>query len=91
MSKPRIRCPRWTIQLPNPVHQKVMGLAERHSNSVNQFTASAVSEKMPSVMPLDYLNAEAAKGQRRDFDRFMGLVLDVAAVSGSEVHQRRQR
>ena len=41
---------------------------------MNQFIAAAVSEKMASVMNLDYLKLEAAKGSRSDFDRFMNLV-----------------
>ena len=35
-----------TVRLPNSVHQKVRELAEREDISVNQFIASAVSEKM---------------------------------------------
>ena len=71
-----------TVRLPNSVHQKVKELAERDDISVNQFIAAAVSEKMASVMTLDYLKAEAAKGNRSDFDRYMRLVPDVPAVAG---------
>ena len=46
-----------TVRLPNSVHQKVKELAERDEISVNQFIASAVSEKMASVMTLDYLKS----------------------------------
>jgi len=41
-----------------------------------------VSEKMASVMTLDYLKLEAAKGSRIDFDRFMNLVPNAPAVEG---------
>ena len=51
-----------TVRLPNSVHQKVRELAEREEISVNQFIASAVSEKMASVLTIDYLKAESAKG-----------------------------
>jgi len=44
-----------------------------------------VSEKMASVMTLDYLKLEAAKGNRSDFDRFMNLVPNVPAVAGDEL------
>ena len=50
--------------------------------SVNQFIAAAVSEKMASVMTLDYLKLEAAKGDRSDFDRFMNLVPSVPPLAG---------
>lgn len=74
-----------TVRLPNSVHQKVRELAERDDISVNQFIAAAVSEKMASVMTLDYLKAEAAKGNRQDFDRLMSMVPDVSAVAGDEL------
>ena len=74
-----------TVRLPNSVHQKVRELAERDDISVNQFIAAAVSEKMASVMTLDYLKAEAAKDNRQDFDRFLAMVPDVPAVYGDEL------
>ncbi len=66
-----------TVRLPNSVHQQIKTLAERDHISVNQFIASAVAEKMASVMTLDYLRQEAAQGNREDFERFIGLIPDV--------------
>jgi predicted HicB family RNase H-like nuclease len=43
-----------TVRLPNSVHQKVRELAVRDDISVNQFIASAVAEKMASVLTLDF-------------------------------------
>ena len=63
-----------TIRLPNSVHQKIKELAQRDAISVNQFIASAASEKMASVLTLDYLRAEAAKGQRADFEAYLAAV-----------------
>jgi predicted DNA-binding ribbon-helix-helix protein len=74
-----------TIRLPNSVHQKVKELALRDEISVNQFIAAAVSEKMASVMTLDYLKLEAAKGNRSDFDRFMNLVPNAPVMAGDEM------
>ena len=74
-----------TVRLPNSVHQKIRELAERDEISVNQFIASAVSEKMASVLTLDYLKSEAAKGQRSDFDYFLGLVPNAPVVAGDEL------
>ena len=74
-----------TVRLPNSVHQKVKELALRDEISVNQFIASAVSEKMASVMTLDYLKLEAAKGSRSDFDRFMNLVPSAQIAEGDEL------
>ena len=74
-----------TVRLPNPVHQKISELAERDEISVNQFIASAVSEKMASVLTLDYLKSETARGQRSDFDYFLGLAPNAPVMAGDEL------
>lgn len=71
-----------TIRLPNSVHLKIKELAKRDDVSVNQFIASAAAEKMASFMTLDYLKAEAAKGQRSDFERYLASVPDAPAEPG---------
>lgn len=71
-----------TIRLPNSVHQKIKELAARDDVSVNQFIASAASEKMASVLTLDYLKSEAKKGKRSDFEHYLSMVPDVPAQSG---------
>lgn len=73
-----------TIRLPNSVHQKIKELAARDDVSVNQFIASAASEKMASVLTLDFLKAEAAKGKRSDFDHYLSMVPDAPAQAGDE-------
>jgi predicted transcriptional regulator len=73
-----------TVRLPNSVHQKIKELAERDEISVNQFIASAAAEKMASVMTLDYLKAEAAKGKRKDFEKYLSIVADAPALEGDE-------
>jgi predicted transcriptional regulator len=77
-----------TIRLPNSVHQKIKALAARDDVSVNRFIASAASEKMASVLILDFLKAETAKGKRSsDFDHYPGMVrmyLHKRAISGCE-------
>jgi predicted transcriptional regulator len=73
-----------TVRLPNSVHQKVRELAVRDDISVNQFIASAVAEKMASVLTLDFLKQEAAKGSRADFENFLRLVPDTLAQAGDE-------
>jgi predicted transcriptional regulator len=71
-----------TIRLPNSVHQKIKELAKRDDVSVNQFIASAAAEKMASFMTLDYLKAEAAKGERGDFERYLQSVPDAPPAPG---------
>lgn len=71
-----------TIRLPNSVHQKIKELAARDDASVNQFIANAASEKVASVLTLDFLKQEAAKGKRSDFDHCLSLVPDALAQEG---------
>jgi hypothetical protein len=52
-------------------------LALREEISLNRFIASAVAEKMASVLTLDYLNDEAAQGRRADFEQFLSMVSEV--------------
>lgn len=44
-----------TVRIPTSVHHTVKELPARDDISVNQFIASAVAEKIASVMTLDYL------------------------------------
>ena len=73
-----------TIRLPNSVHQKIKELAARDDVSVNQFIASAASEKMASVLTLDFLKSEAAKGKRSDFEHYLSMVPDAPPQAGDE-------
>lgn len=66
-----------TIRLPNSLHAKIRELAARDGVSVNQFIASAAGEKLASMLTVDYLREEAAKGRREDFVRFLAAVPDV--------------
>ncbi|MCX8086625.1 MAG: type II toxin-antitoxin system HicB family antitoxin [Rhodocyclaceae bacterium] len=66
-----------TVRLPNSLHAKVRELAARDDISVNQFIASAVAEKLASMLTLDYLRQEAAKGRREDFERYLSAIPEV--------------
>ena len=51
------------------------------SAAVFCFTPFA-AEKIAPVMTLDYLKAEAAKGKRRDFKKWMKMVSDAPSLKG---------
>ena len=67
-----------TIRIPESLHQNLKALAEREGVSANQFIASAVAEKMASVLTLNYLKSEAAQAKRGDFEAFLDTVPNVA-------------
>jgi hypothetical protein len=72
------------IPTSSKTNHELKKLIERDEISVNQFIASAAAEKMASVMTLDYLKAEAAKGKRKDFEKYLSMVPDVPALEGDE-------
>lgn len=63
-----------TVQLPESLQRSIRTLAEREGWSVDQFIATAASEKMAAMMTLEHLRKEAAAGRREDFDRFLAAV-----------------
>ena len=63
-----------TIRIPESLHQNLKALAQREGVSANQFIASAVAEKMASVLTLNYLKSEAAQAKRGDFEAFLEAV-----------------
>ena len=73
-----------TVRLPNSVHETIKDLAKRDGISVNQFIASAAAEKMASFLTVEHLKREAAKGSRKDFEKFLRAVPSVAPVRGYE-------
>ena len=75
----------YPLKLPNSIKAAAAQLAREEGVSLNQFIAAAVSEKMASVMTLDYLKLEAAKGIRSDFDRYMNLVPNAPIAEGDEL------
>lgn len=60
-----------TIRITESLDQNLKALAEREGVSANQFIASAVAEKMASVLTLNYLKSEAALAKRGDFEAFL--------------------
>jgi uncharacterized protein (DUF1778 family) len=73
-----------TIRLPNSIHESIKVLARKDGVSVNQFIASAATEKMASFQTLEYQRSEAALGKREDFEKFLKLVPDVPAQAGDD-------
>ncbi|MEW5885627.1 MAG: toxin-antitoxin system HicB family antitoxin [Pseudomonadota bacterium] len=71
-----------TVRLPQSVHAKIRELAARDRISVNQFIASAASEKLASMLTLDYLRQQAALGRREHFERYLSAVPDQPELPG---------
>jgi hypothetical protein len=68
-----------SIRLPDSTHQRVKAWAQKDNVSINQFIATAVSEKLAALSTLDYLQERAALGSREKFLAALSRVPDVAA------------
>lgn len=70
-----------TVRLPESLHEKIKELAQEEGISINQFLVVAAAEKMSALMTEDYLQSEANKGNKKDFDNFLSKVPDVEPAS----------
>lgn len=74
-----------TLQIPEGVLLAIKESATEAGVSVDQFLSSAASEKLASWKGLDWLREEAAKGNRSDFERFLGAVPKNTPTPGDEL------
>lgn len=63
-----------TFDLPESVKKNIEELAAREGFSVEQFLASAASEKLAVMVTMDYLRREASAGRREDFEKYLASV-----------------
>jgi len=63
-----------TVELPKSLHMKITELSETEGISANQFLVLAAAEKMSAILTEKYLEDEARKGRREDFEKVMKAV-----------------
>jgi predicted transcriptional regulator len=73
-----------TLELPDHLHQSLSQLALRHGLSVQQLLVSAAAEKASALDAGSFLQAEAARGRREDFDAYLRTVPEVPPQRGDE-------
>jgi hypothetical protein len=66
-----------SIRLPDSTHQRVKEWSQRDNVSINQFIATAVSEKLAALTTLDYLEQRAARASKEQFLQALARVPDV--------------
>jgi hypothetical protein len=74
-----------TVRLPESLRRRVESLAAREGFTVEQFIASATSEKLAVWMSLDPLREEAARGQPDDLHKFLAAVPDSDPAPSDQV------
>ncbi|HLF98677.1 MAG TPA: DUF6290 family protein [Methylococcaceae bacterium] len=63
-----------SVRLPDSLHEIARKVAEEDHISLNQFIASAVSEKVAALTAEKYLEARANRSSRRRFDEALAKV-----------------
>ena len=66
-----------TVRLPKSLHEGIKQLSKTEGISINQFLVTAASEKMSALLTQNYLEQEAIKGKRENFDRVLKAVPNV--------------
>jgi len=65
-----------SVRLPESVHRKLKEMAEKEGVSMNQLISLAVSEKLSSLLTVDYLNDRANQADLSDFKKLLDKVPD---------------
>jgi predicted transcriptional regulator len=66
-----------SVRFPDSLHKNLKQLAQKEGVSMNQLINLAVSEKMSSLLTVDYLKKRAERGSREDFEDIMSKVPDI--------------
>lgn len=63
-----------TVNIPTSLHIKIKELSRSEGISANQFLVLAAAEKMSAMLTESYLEKEARKGKREDFEKVLNAV-----------------
>lgn len=63
-----------SLRLPESLHRQARELAKQEGISINQLVTNALAEKMSALLTGEYLEARAARGDRKKFDRALKTI-----------------
>lgn len=66
-----------SLRLPDSVHKKIREFAKQEGISINQFIASAVSEKISAFATLEYLKQRANRANEKKYKLAVSNIPDV--------------
>jgi hypothetical protein len=75
------------LRLPNSIHRYVRDVAKREGVSINQFIASAVSEKISAIMTEEYLEQRGKRAREGDLRRVLDTVPSRKPLPGDEINK----
>ena len=65
-----------SIRLPESLHKRLKEMAQKEGVSMNQFITLAVSEKVSTLMTVDYLKERGRRGDREIYKKLLEKVPD---------------
>ena len=65
-----------SVRLPESLHKRLKEMADKEGVSMNQLITLAVSEKVSTLLTVDYLKERAKKGDRNTFEELLEKVPD---------------
>lgn len=74
-----------TVKIPSSLRQKIEELGAEEGFSLEQFIASAASEKLSVMLQSDFLEQEAKLGSREAFEKVLAAVPDVPPIHPDDV------
>lgn len=73
-----------SLRLPNSLHRHIKEIAQQEGVSINQFIASAVSEKISAIMTEEYLEQRAKRADNKKFTEILDKVPNRPPIPGDE-------
>ncbi len=65
-----------SVRLPESLYKRLKEMADKEGVSMNQFITLAVSEKVSSLLTVDYLKERAKCGDQKTFEELLEKVPD---------------
>lgn len=66
-----------SLRLPDSIHERVKEFAQKEGISINQFIASAVTEKISAYATVNYLERRAKRANITKFEKALSQIPDV--------------
>lgn len=74
-----------SLRLPDSIHRHIKEVAKKEGVSINQFIASAVSEKISALLTEDYLKDRVKRARKDDFGKILDKVQTRKPLPGDEI------
>jgi hypothetical protein len=73
-----------SLRRPDSRHDELRRLAEQEGISINEFIATAATEKLSALRTASYLKARAQSGSRKEFEAVLAKIPDLPVTDDDE-------